>query len=92
MNAKKREPGFDAKLAELQRIVTRLESEDLPLESGVSLFKEGVALAKSCRKQLESAKNEVTLVSRGLLEPFDLDSEASAQNRNNENDDEVLPF
>lgn len=70
MCAKTKEPGFDAKLGELQRIVSRLENEDLPLESGVALFKEGVALAKNCRKQLESARNEVMVLSQGLLEPF----------------------
>jgi len=70
MCAKKKEPGFDHRLAELQRIVTRLEQEDLPLENGVALFKEGVALAKSCRKQLETARNEVMVLSQGLLEPL----------------------
>lgn len=70
MCAKKKEPGFDHRLAELQRIVTRLEQEDLPLESGVALFKEGVALAKSCRQQLETARNEVMVLSQGLLEPL----------------------
>ena len=71
MSGKKKEPGFDVRLTELQRIVARLEAEDLPLEEGVALFKEGVALARSCRRQLETARNEVMLLSQGLLEPFE---------------------
>ncbi len=92
MSAKKKEQAFDAKLAELQRIVTKLESEDLPLETGVSFFKEGVALAKSCRKQLEAAKNEVMLSSRGLLEPFEADTDTGKPPQDFEADDEGLPF
>lgn len=94
MSAKKKDPDFDAKLTELQRIVARLEGENLPLETGVALFKEGVALAKSCRKQLEAAKNEVMLSSKGLLEPFDLDADAAKQSQDQDRgeNDEGLPF
>ncbi len=92
MSAKKKEPAFDVKLAELQRIVTKLESEDLPLEDGVSFFKEGVALAKSCRKQLEAARNEVMLSSKGLLEPFESDNDTGKPRQDFEADDEGLPF
>jgi exodeoxyribonuclease VII small subunit len=92
MTAKKKEPGFDAKLDELRRIVARLEGEDLPLEEGVALFKEGVALAKSCRKQLESAKNEVMLSSKGLLEPFELDDAENGQERDDKDEDAGASF
>ncbi|PTN37057.1 exodeoxyribonuclease VII small subunit [Desulfonatronum sp. SC1] len=93
MPPKKKEPGFDARLAELQGIVARLENEDLPLEAGVALFKEGVVLAKTCRKQLESAKNEVLVLSQGLLEPFEPeDPAADPQPAVSENDDESIPF
>lgn len=92
MSAKKKEPGFDAKLAELRRIVARLESEDLPLEDGVALFKEGVALAKSCRNQLEAAKNEVMLFSKGLLEPFELEGDADGPKRDEKDKDEDVSF
>ena len=89
MPPKKKEPGFDARLAELQDIVARLENEDLSLEAGVALFKEGVVLARACRKQLESAKNEVMVLSQGLLEPFEpedttVDPQAALPENNNE--------
>jgi len=92
MTAKKKEPGFDAKLAELRRIVAKLESEDLPLEDGVALFKEGVALAKGCRNQLKSAKNEVALSSRGLLEPFELEGDANRSEGDDKDEDEGVSF
>lgn len=93
MTAKKKESGFDVKLAELQRIVARLENEELPLETGVALFKEGVLLAKSCRKQLDFAKNEVMLMSQGLLEPFEQDETAGDPHSTvPEGDNESIPF
>lgn len=93
MSPKKKEPGFDAKLADLQRIVARLEGEDLPLEAGVALFKDGVILAGSCRKQLESARNEVMVLSQGLLEPFEPNQgTVDPQAAFSENEDEGIPF
>lgn len=93
MHSKNNESGFDAKLSELQRIIGRLEDEDLPLETGIGLFKEGVELAKSCRRQLESAKNEVMVLSLGLVDPLERDASSSpTHDTDQEIDDESLPF
>ncbi|HDQ39410.1 MAG TPA: exodeoxyribonuclease VII small subunit [Desulfonatronum sp.] len=92
MTAKKKEPGFDDKLAELQRIVAKLENEDLPLETGVALFKDGVALSKACRQQLETAKNEVMICSKGLLEPFAAEETGQNKDMSADHGDEGLPF
>ncbi len=89
---KKQEPGFDDRLAELQRIVVKLENEELPLEDGVALFKEGVTLAKACRKQLEAAKNEVMVSVKGLLEPFAPDGLGRDKDNSVDDGDEGLPF
>lgn len=62
---------FEDRLARLKEIVEGLERGDLPLEEGVSLYKEGLKLAKACGKQLESARHEVKVVSEGLLKEFD---------------------
>jgi exodeoxyribonuclease VII small subunit len=67
----KKEEGFEKRLARLKEIVETLERGDLPLEQGVALYKEGLTLAKACGKQLESARNEVKLVSEGLLKEFE---------------------
>ncbi|GAB6059878.1 exodeoxyribonuclease VII small subunit [Desulfonatronum parangueonense] len=93
MSGKKKEPGFDVRLSELQRIVARLEAEDLPLEEGVALFKDGVVLAKSCRRQLETARNEVMVLSQGLLEPFEqADGTVDQESAFSETKDEGIPF
>ncbi|MEF2144075.1 MAG: exodeoxyribonuclease VII small subunit [Desulfovibrionaceae bacterium] len=62
---------YEDRLARLTAIVEELEKGDAPLERGVALFKEGLDLARECSAQLETARNEVKLVSQGLLEAFE---------------------
>ena len=61
---------FEQRLERLESIVARLEREDVPLEESVTLYKEGMALAKACGEQLKAAKNEVKLVTGQGLEDF----------------------
>lgn len=62
---------FEERLERLKTIVDKLERGDLPLEEGVTLYKEGLKLAKMCGKQLESARHEVKIVSEGLVKEFE---------------------
>ncbi|BBD07275.1 exodeoxyribonuclease VII small subunit [Desulfovibrio ferrophilus] len=66
----KKKQDFETRLARLQKIVESLEAGELALEDGVTLFKEGVELAGSCREQLEKARNEVKLLTDGKLKDF----------------------
>jgi exodeoxyribonuclease VII small subunit len=61
---------FEDQLARLQEIVALLEDPGLPLERGVELFREGAALAASCRERLEKAANEVKVLQEGVLRDF----------------------
>ncbi len=62
---------FESRLERLKAIVEQLERGDLPLEEGVSLYKEGLKLAKMCGKQLDGARHEVKIVSEGLVKEFE---------------------
>lgn len=64
----KKQENFEEALTRLSAIVEELEAGEVPLEKGVALFKEGVALAALCRKRLEQAKNEVGVVRQGLVQ------------------------
>jgi len=57
---------FSDDMAELQDIVEKLDSGDIPLEESLSLFERGVTLISSCKKFLESAKQRVTLLSGNI--------------------------
>ena len=74
MARKKEEPGFEEKLQRLGVIVDALEAGDCPLEQRVALYKEGLALAASCREQLDSARHDVEIYRQGLLVPFSPES------------------
>ncbi|ACU89056.1 exodeoxyribonuclease VII small subunit [Desulfomicrobium baculatum] len=47
---------FEKRLERVREITALLESGDLPLEQGVKLFQEGVALSKECAAELEQAR------------------------------------
>lgn len=63
---------FEDRMQRLSTIVETLEKGELPLEEGVALFKEGLLLAKGCREQLETARNEVSVYQDGLLREFSI--------------------
>ena len=55
---------FEEKLERLKEIVDKLESPDtLDLDISLSLFEEGVSLARTCRKLLEAAEVRIQNVS-----------------------------
>lgn len=56
---------FEEQLAELERVVDRLEVGGLPLEESVQLFESGMRLSKECKAQLSSAESRM----RVLVEP-----------------------
>ena len=80
--------GFEAKMARLKEIVTKLEQQDLPLEDGVALFQEGSRLARQCRTHLRDAEHRVRQYTREGLEDVDLEQE---QGRDEPADDEDAP-
>ncbi len=51
---------FTKDMAELQEIVARLDSGQIPLEDSLELFERGVRLVNSCRKYLEEAQQKIT--------------------------------
>lgn len=61
---RKTETGFEESMHELERIVGRLETGELPLEQALELFEEGIGLARRCQQQLEEAERKVELLLR----------------------------
>ncbi len=56
-----KKPDFEKQMQRLAVIVQELEQGDVTLERNVTLYKEGRALAASCRKLLEEARHEILL-------------------------------
>jgi exodeoxyribonuclease VII small subunit len=52
---------FERALEELEKIVARLEREDLTLDDSVELFKKGRELATRCERLLSEAQKTIDL-------------------------------
>ena len=52
-------PAFEAALAQLESLVTRLESGDLPLDEALRTFEQGVHLTRECQGALAVAQQKV---------------------------------
>ena len=57
-----KEKKFEVAMRELEDIVKRLESGDLPLEESLKIFEKGVALSRYCFKKLEEAEKRVSIL------------------------------
>lgn len=60
-------PEFEKALAELETLVDKLESGDLPLDRSLEDFKRGVELTRQCQAVLDHARQSV----EQLLDPED---------------------
>ncbi len=50
---------FEKSLAELEKVVSALENDEVSLDEAIALFEKGVKLSNQCRKTLESAQNKI---------------------------------
>lgn len=50
---------FESKLARIDAIVKELETNQVPLDRAIELFKEGKALSRECEAMLKSAQEQV---------------------------------
>jgi exodeoxyribonuclease VII small subunit len=61
---------FEAALAELETIVARMESGELPLEQSLAAYKRGAQLLQFCQAALQDAQEQVRILEAGLLQEF----------------------
>lgn len=57
---------FEKTLAELETIVTKMESKDTNLDDSLELFNRGVKLSSSCMEKLNETKGKVELLVKEL--------------------------
>ena len=70
-----KDPDFEHSLAELEKLVQRLEGGELPLDEALKTFERGIELTRHCQTALKAAqqKVEILLKRSGQVEvqPFD---------------------
>ncbi len=55
---------FEDAMRELEALVTRLESGDLPLEEALAAFEQGIGLVRLLTEKLSRAEQRVEILSR----------------------------
>ncbi len=69
-------PGFEDSLKKLEKIVDDLHSEKLTLEKSLERFEEGIKIAETCIKSLDSMRKKIEVVSKSKdgkvkIKPFE---------------------
>ena len=69
MTAKKSEPPFEELYKKLEETVEKLEKGGLSLEQSISLYEEGMELAKQCQGILDGAEQRITKLRESFTAP-----------------------
>ena len=73
---------FEESLDRAEEILERLEAGNEPLDVTLKLYEEGIALIRSCNKQLEAAEQKIRMLQiqpDGTAAAVDFDSEGDAE-------------
>jgi len=65
---------FEESYARLRQVIEELEEGDLGLDQSVSLYREGMRLARHCGQQLDAAELKVTRLLSALDDETDEDA------------------
>jgi len=76
-----KQKNFEEALGTLERIIEKMEREELPLEDSLKAFEEGVRLVRFCREKLNEAEKKIEILMKDdqgneKIEPFDAGSSA----------------
>jgi len=64
---------YEAALDELEQLVTRIESGQLPLEQMLAGYQRGAVLLNFCRARLDAVQDQIKLLDEGALQPWTQD-------------------
>ncbi len=71
---------LEKSLAELEELVEELESGDLPLETAMKKFEDGIKLTRGCQTALKEAEQKVQILLKSAggeeLDSFEIDDDA----------------
>ena len=55
-------PNFEEHFTRLEKIVTQLETGDIPLEKMLKMYEEGRTLVETCSKRLKEAEKKIEIL------------------------------
>jgi exodeoxyribonuclease VII small subunit len=76
MVSRPRSNEFEKAFQHLEKIVQRLEGENLSLDESLTLFEEGIRLSRFCHQRLEEVEKKIELIladakGQPVTEPFE---------------------
>jgi exodeoxyribonuclease VII small subunit len=63
-------PTYEEALAELERLVQRMEDGQLPLDQMLASYRRGAELLELCRAKLAAVEEQVKILEDGQLKPW----------------------
>ena len=76
MSAKRDQPPFEELYRRLEDTVAKLERGGLALEESITLYEEGMELAKRCQALLDTAEQRITKLRESFSQPAADEEEA----------------
>ena len=61
---------YEAALEELEQLVGRIESGQLPLDQLLAGYQRGAVLLAFCRDRLEAVQDQIKVLDEGALQPW----------------------
>ncbi len=61
---------YEAALEELEQLIGRIESGQMPLEQMLTGYERGAQLLAFCRGKLEAVENQIKVLDEGTLKPW----------------------
>jgi len=63
-------PTYEAALLELEQLVTRLESGQMPLDQLLAGYQRGAALLAFCKDKLQAVEAQIRVLDGGQMKPW----------------------
>ena len=55
---------FETAMAELERVIAKLESDETSLDEAMKLYEKGIGLIRVCNERLENAEQKIKLLQK----------------------------
>ena len=62
---------YESALGELEALVGRMDSAQMPLDELLSAYQRGGELLKFCRERLDAVEEQIKVLDNGMLKPWD---------------------
>ncbi|MBL0419533.1 exodeoxyribonuclease VII small subunit [Ramlibacter sp. AW1] len=63
-------PDYETALAELEQLIGKIESGQMPLEQLLAGYERGAELLNFCRDKLQAVENQIKVLDEGRLKPW----------------------